>query len=133
MYSCGDSRMNKDKIYGYGIFGITGLLMLLYTIWVPITYLVNRFLLGLPSSQAGNQVLLTDASQLTGLPLWLLTPITPFEGILIPVYLVVMMVGIIIAWIGLTMATTPPPEPIDLDDLDLEEFEETKVEKEKSD
>ena len=33
---------------------------------------------------------------------------------------------IYIAWIGITMATTPPPEPIDLDDLNLddEDFEE---------
>ena len=109
--------MNKDKIYGYGIFGITGILMLLYTIWVPITYLVNRFLQPMmPLDQAANTVLLPN--------FWILTPLTPFEGILIPVYLVVMMVGIIIAWIGLTMATTPPPEPIDLDDLDLDEFEE---------
>ena len=31
------------------------------------------------------------------------------------------MTWFIIAWIGYTMATTPPPEPIDLDELDLEE------------
>jgi hypothetical protein len=31
------------------------------------------------------------------------------------------MIGFIIAWIGITMATTPPPEPIDLDDLNLDD------------
>ena len=38
-----------------------------------------------------------------------------------PVYLATFMIGFIIAWIGITMATTPPPEPIDLDDLNLDD------------
>ncbi|MHA2173674.1 MAG: hypothetical protein ACXABI_02530 [Candidatus Hodarchaeales archaeon] len=61
--------MSKDKIYGYGISIVTILLLILYTLYLPIT----------------------------------------------------LMIGFIIAWIGITMATTPPPEPIDLDDLNLDD------------
>ncbi len=43
------------------------------------------------------------------------------------------MIGFIIAWIGITMATTPPPEPIDLDDLNLDDEEFEEEDKEESD
>ena len=46
---------------------------------------------------------------------------TPLDAILWPVYMATLMIGFIIAWIGITMATTPPPEPIDLDDLNLDD------------
>ncbi len=98
--------MAKDKIYGYGIFLITILLLLLYTLYVPI------------------QTLLGSSSDL-------MTALNPLELqvadlVMWPVYLATLLIGSIIAWIGITMATTPPPEPIDLDDLNLdeEEFEE---------
>jgi len=98
--------MAKDKIYGYGIFLITILLLLLYTLYVPIQTLLgstNDLMVALNPLEL----------QVADLVMW-------------PVYLATLLIGFIIAWIGITMATTPPPEPIDLDDLNLddEEFEE---------
>jgi len=98
--------MAKDKIYGYGIFLITILLLLLYTLYVPIQTLLG------PTHEL-MKALNPLELQVADLVMW-------------PVYLATLLIGFIIAWIGITMATTPPPEPIDLDDLNLddEEFEE---------
>ena len=98
--------MAKDKIYGYGIFLITILLLLLYTLYVPIQTLLG-------STNDLMKALNPLELQVADLVMW-------------PVYLATLLIGFIIAWIGITMATTPPPEPIDLDDLNLddEEFEE---------
>lgn len=98
--------MAKDKIYGYGIFLITILLLLLYTLYVPIQSFLgptNDLMVALNPLEL----------KVADLVMW-------------PVYLATLLIGFIIAWIGITMATTPPPEPIDLDDLNLddEEFEE---------
>ncbi len=98
--------MAKDKIYGYGIFLITILLLLIYTLYVPIQTLLG--------SSSDLMIALNPLElQVADLVMW-------------PVYLATLLIGFIIAWIGITMATTPPPEPIDLDDLNLddEEFEE---------
>lgn len=87
--------------------------MLLYIIWVPVDYFLREIITP-PTSVS--QLLLN----LTGLNI----PFFQWElGVLLPVFLACMLAGIIIAWIGLTMATTPPPEPIDFDSLDLEEEE----------
>ncbi|NHJ02104.1 MAG: hypothetical protein EAX86_08160 [Candidatus Heimdallarchaeota archaeon] len=94
--------MSKDKIYGYGIFIVTIIFLILYTIYLPIQQYFGAELADLIS---------------------LLNPlkVTPMDAVLWPVYLATLMIGFIIAWIGITMATTPPPEPIDLDDLNLDE------------
>ncbi len=90
--------MSKDKVYGYGISIITIILLLLYTWFLPIQNYFPDFL--------------QDLNILN---------VTVTDALLWPVYLATLMVGFIIAWIGITMATTPPPEPIDLDDLNLED------------
>ncbi len=90
--------MAKDKLYGYGIFFITIILLIFYTLSLPVQHFF-------PDLVAGFSNLL----------------MTPFDAILWPVYLATLMIGFIIAWIGITMATTPPPEPIDLDDLNLDD------------
>ncbi|MHA1993496.1 MAG: hypothetical protein ACW97Z_03035 [Candidatus Hodarchaeales archaeon] len=90
--------MSKDKVYGYGISIITIILLLLYTWFLPIQRYWPDFLQDLN-----------------------LLNVTVIDALLWPVYLATLMVGFIIAWIGITMATTPPPEPIDLDDLNLED------------
>jgi hypothetical protein len=103
--------MSKDKIYGYGIFILTLIFLLAFFIYLPVQQYFG--------------LLETD-------PLYdivnMLNPlhVTPMDAVLWPVFLATLMIGFIIAWIGITMATTPPPEPIDLDDLNLddEEFEE---------
>ncbi len=93
--------MSKDKIYGYGIFFITIILLILYTIYVPLQAILG------PTNEIMKALSATD--ELRGLlVMW-------------PVYLATLLIGFIIAWIGITMATTPPPEPIDLDDLNLDD------------
>ena len=104
--------MSKDKIYGYGIFFLTIIILILYTLYVPIQSLLGE-----------THELMTQLNPLN---------LKVADLVMVPVYLASLMIGFIIAWIGITMATTPPPEPIDLDDLNLdeEEFEEEKEEKE---
>ncbi len=106
--------MSKDKIYGYSIFLITIILLILYTIYVPIQAWLSK----------GPQDLQDLMAQLNPLNLQVA------DLVMWPVYLATLLIGFIIAWIGITMATTPPPEPIDLDDLNLddEEFEEEEEE-----
>jgi len=98
--------MSKDKIYGYGIFFLTIIFLLLYTLYLPVQqyFGLNP---GDPLYDLVNVLNLLNT--------------TPMDAILWPVYLATLMIGFIIAWIGITMATTPPPEPIDLDDLNLDE------------
>ena len=90
--------MAKDKIYGYGIFFITVILLILYTLYLPVQQYFPDLVAGI--NPFG---------------------VTPIDAMLWPVYLATLMIGFIIAWIGITMATTPPPEPIDLDDLNLDD------------
>ncbi|WP_455142611.1 hypothetical protein [Candidatus Hodarchaeum mangrovi] len=98
--------MSKDKIYGYGIFFLTIIFLILYTLFLPVQQYFG----------------LNDGDLLYDLVNSLnLLNTTPLDAILWPVYLATLMIGFIIAWIGITMATTPPPEPIDLDDLNLDE------------
>ena len=97
--------MSKDKIYGYGIALITVIFLLAYTLYLPI-----------------QKYFFTDANG-NLVDMGILNPlgVTPTDAMLWPVYLATLMIGFIIAWIGITMATTPPPEPIDLDDLNLDD------------
>ncbi|MFX1535658.1 MAG: hypothetical protein ACFFDI_15705 [Promethearchaeota archaeon] len=107
--------MARDKLYGYLIFIVSLLVMLFYIIWVPVDFLLREML----TPPDGVSKLLSDLTN--GM---LNIPFFKWElGVLLPVFLACMLAGIIIAWIGLTMATTPPPEPIDFDSLDLEEEE----------
>lgn len=96
--------MSKDKMYGYGIALITVIFLILYTLYLPVQEFFFK-------------------NDLGGYDMGALNPlnITPIHAMLWPVYLATLMIGFIIAWIGITMATTPPPEPIDLDDLNLED------------
>ena len=100
--------MSKDKIWGYLIFFLTIIFLIIYTYYVPIQSWIGP-----------NHELMFNPFNLTVADL-----------VMVPVYLATLMIGFIIAWIGITMATTPPPEPIDLDDLNLdeEEFEEEEEE-----
>ncbi|MFX0183151.1 MAG: hypothetical protein ACFE95_08735 [Candidatus Hodarchaeota archaeon] len=111
--------MSKDKIYGYGIFFLTIIFLFLYIVYLPVQYYF------------GEDGLFMEALDLSAL-IAILNPLKiGWESAVIwPVFLATLMIGFIIAWIGITMATTPPPEPIDLDDLNLddEEFEEEEEE-----
>lgn len=98
--------MSKDKIYGWGIAIIFFLILVVYTVIVPYPILLD--LLG--ESRALIELIEVDM-QLT------------MFFLMGPVYLGVLLFSIIVMWIGYTMATTPPPEPIDLDSLDLDDEE----------
>lgn len=84
--------MSKDKLWGYTIAAISVIVIIGYTLVLPIQqYFDVTF------------------------------PVSVIDAMLWPVYLATIMICFIIAWIGITMATTPPPEPIDLDDLNLDD------------
>ncbi|HKZ42240.1 MAG TPA: hypothetical protein VJ044_14855 [Candidatus Hodarchaeales archaeon] len=93
--------MNKDKLYGFGLVLFFGIAFVLYTIAVPVPLL---------------QAVLGESTPIIDLKVayfWLMVPV--FGG--------VFLFSLIVIWIGWTMATTPPPEPIDLDSLDLDDDE----------
>ncbi len=96
--------MGKDKLYGWLIAIITTVLFIVYTYLTIIQwFFLDDWMDG------------TKWADMTNFPL------DPLTWVLLPVWAAGLMTWFIIAWIGYTMATTPPPEPIDLDELDLEE------------
>lgn len=101
--------MAKDKIYGFGIAIVFLLLLLVYTVVVPIPILM-KFL----------DPMMTDFMGIT--------PELTNLFLMVPVFMGVLLFSIIIIWIGWTMATTPPPEPIDLDSLDLDDDDDETTE-----
>jgi len=98
--------MSKDKIFGAIIMLVGILLIIVYTFWAPLSLLwqgskIDQFV-G-PDFLAG-----------------LYTNIPAFNwawAVVLPLWLIVVLVGVIAAWIGFSMLTTPPPVP-------LEELEE---------
>ena len=111
--------MAKDKIYGFGFALISLIFLILYTWWVPVQVLF------------GNGGLFE--STLSVSPFIFTLP----QALAIPNYFGTLMICLVMIWIGWTMATTPPPEPIDLDSLTLDdeesEKEETEEKEEKKD
>ncbi len=111
-YKEGDANLNrrknkvsKDKVYGIIVFLISLAIIVLYTVWLPLSKLMD---------------IKSDS--------WYM--IERETALLIPVYLAMVVVFGIIAWIGWTMATTPPPAPIDLEELESWEEEEEEKEEE---
>ncbi|UCE96424.1 MAG: hypothetical protein JSV51_02125 [Candidatus Bathyarchaeota archaeon] len=91
--------------------GIGGLIFLVCII-IAIGYTLGLFWLGDPLG--------ASAGSGWSLPFWLIA---------IPVYLAFILILGIGAWIGWTMATTPPPRPIE--ELEAEEKKEEETEGEK--
>jgi type VI protein secretion system component VasK len=98
----GDNMVSKDQ-------GIGGLIFLVCVI-IMIAYTLGLFWLGDPLGQTWS------------LALWLIA---------IPVWLAFMLILGIGAWIGWTMATTPPPKPIEEFEIEEKKEEETSEEKTK--
>ncbi|MHA1410100.1 MAG: hypothetical protein ACTSQY_07320 [Candidatus Odinarchaeia archaeon] len=96
--------MGKDKAYGALIFIAAVIIIIGYTYWV---ILVPFF----PTILPLGDTLLAAYTWALAIPLWLA------------------IVGImgIAAWIGYTMMTTPPPIPIEELEEEMEELEETKT------
>ena len=109
--------MAKDKVYGFGLVIIFLIGLILYILAVPLP-LLNYVL-----DSSINQSNISFGLYASFLPIslsvalfWLMVPV--FGGVFLFCFIVI--------WIGWTMANTPPPEPIDLDSLDLDEGEEEK-------
>jgi len=99
--------MAKDKAYGGIIFLVSILILLGYSYWAIILPIFPGLLTTwIPFLTAENSI-------------W---------AIRIPVYIAVLVILLIAAWIGWTMATTPAPAPIDAEDFE-EEFEMEETEK----
>jgi hypothetical protein len=93
--------MAKDKLFGAIIFAIGILLIVVYFFWGPLDLYFEK-----------------TNSYPAGL-LWLYN-IQGFSwevAVVLPLFLAVLLVGVIAIWIGYSMITTPPPVP-------LEELEE---------
>ena len=102
--------------------GIGGLIFLICVI-IAIGYTIGLFWFGNPfggSFGSGSE----DWTQ--GGPAW---PISMWL-IVVPVYLAFVMILGIGAWIGWTMATTPPPKPIEELEAEEKKEEEPKEKKE---
>jgi len=97
----GEELASKDQAIGWLIFAAC--------VVVIILYLVGLLYYGAP----------------LGNPHWTIA----FTLIAVPVLLAFVLILGIGAWIGWTMATTPPPKPIE--ELETEEKKEAETEKEK--
>lgn len=95
--------MSKDKIYGAGLFIIAIVVLLYYTYWVIVMPIFGDVL--------NLSWLFLGEEWAWRLPLWL----------------AITVVLLIAAWIGWTMLTTPPPEP--LEELEVEEITEEEEKK----
>ncbi|MHA1727285.1 MAG: hypothetical protein ACTSWY_00975 [Promethearchaeota archaeon] len=105
--------MAKDKIIGAVIMIVAILIIIGYTIIGPIDLLLE-------SSWAANFSWLVVPTE------WLRNLLSWRWALMIPMWLVVFLVGIIAAWIGFSMLTTPPPVPLEEleEELEAEELEE---------
>ncbi|MHA2059671.1 MAG: hypothetical protein ACW976_02700 [Candidatus Ranarchaeia archaeon] len=90
--------MAKDKAYGASVFVLSVLIILYYTYWAVIIEILPL----LPTTFPFN-----------------LIPLLPSQwAYILPIWIAVVGIFSIAAWVGWTMMTTPPPTPI-------EEFEES--------
>ena len=109
--------MTKDKIIGAVIMILAILLIIVYTVIGPIDLLLADPI------PAGWEWLDTITAWIRNIPgmnyLW---------AMMLPLFLVVFLVGVIAAWIGFSMLTTPPPVPLEEleEELEAEEAEEDK-------
>lgn len=96
--------MAKDKAYGAIIFIVAVIIIIGYTYWVILVPLLPNVL------PLGNTLLANY--------LWALA---------IPLWLAIIGIMAIAAWIGYTMMTTPPPIPIEELEEEMEEVEAEKT------
>ena len=92
--------MAKDKAFGFTVLLLGVLMIIFYIFWGPLSLIYD---LSLGTSLQG-------LSGLFGFLKWQ-------WALMIPIFLGVVLFGLLAAWIGYSMITTPPPVP-------LEELEE---------
>ena len=108
--------MARDKIYGFLILLFSILVVLYYTYWAlvyPFMFYTVNPTASYPTAHPWWQFL--------G---WIPVLVEPYFAVAIPMWLAIMLVLFIVAWIGWTMLTTPPPIPLE----EIEEEEEAKEE-----
>jgi hypothetical protein len=111
--------MARDKVYGFLILLFAILVLLYYTYWALIYpfmfYSVYR--IGVPYPDLSGHPWYPFFGWIPVLP-------EPYWAVAIPMWLAIVLVLFIVAWIGWTMLTTPPPIPLE----EIEEEEEAKEE-----
>ena len=92
--------MGKDKAFGFTILLLGVLMIIFYIFWGPLSLIYD----------------LSNGASLSGMS-GLLTALKWQWALMIPIFFGVVLFGLLAAWIGYSMITTPPPVP-------LEELEE---------
>jgi succinate dehydrogenase hydrophobic anchor subunit len=87
--------MEKKK-YGILMIIVSVIVTVVYTIWVPLSYLLNN----------GKEVVLFK--EILPLPIW---------GLIIPVYFLMLVVVFVFGWIGWNILSGTPQEEISIKDL----------------
>ncbi|WP_457558109.1 hypothetical protein [Candidatus Harpocratesius sp.] len=107
--------MGKDKAFGLVILIIGFVLMIFYIIWGPLSLIY----------QNSNGTLLKGLEGLYNIGFfnwqW---------AVVIPLTIMVFLVGLLAAWIGYSMITTPPPVPLEELEEELEAEEAANAESE---
>jgi hypothetical protein len=86
----------KNKNYGIFMILVSIIVVVLYTIWVPASYLINN---------GERSVILSD---IFPPPIW---------GLIIPMYLLILFVTFVFGWVGWNLRYGPPQEDISIKDL----------------
>ncbi len=111
--------MGKEKVIGALIL-IVALLLLLYYTWGLV--IIQVF------PAAADWV--NSVFPAPGILNSIFNP-DPMFLIILPIWLAVILIGVIAMWIGYTMVTTPAPEPLEDFDFEEEKAGEEKKEEEK--
>jgi len=106
--------MGRDKIYGVLILFFSILLGLYYTYWALIYPYMYYSMAAIGQSVAAHPWYQAFFKYIPVIP-------EPYFAIAIPMWLAIVLILFIIAWIGWTMLTTPPPIPLE----EIEEEEES--------
>lgn len=103
--------MARDKVYGFLILLFAVLVLLYYTYWALIYPYMYYITLGHPETHLWFQFFF-----------WIPVIPEPYFAVAIPMWLAIVLILFIVAWIGWTMLTTPPPIP--LEEIEEEEAKE---------
>ncbi|MHA1618402.1 MAG: hypothetical protein ACTSVZ_03905 [Promethearchaeota archaeon] len=106
--------MGKDKAFGFTILLLGVLMIIFYIFWGPLSLIYDL---------TGN---LSGLSDLFGVLQWQ-------WALMIPIFLGVVLFGLLAAWIGYSMITTPPPVPLEELEEELEAEEAAAKEAAKTD
>lgn len=106
--------MARDKVYGFLILLFAVLILLYYTYWAliyPFMYYTTVHL--------GAAI---ETHPWWAFFFWIPVIPIPYWAVAIPMWLAIVLILFIVAWIGWTMLTTPPPIP--LEEIEEEEAKE---------